>query len=94
MMPNIQIKPSYTWIISYEYLLGDRLSLILQNQVHSSYFGKEFHPEISKAIFEWTAGLKYDIGNRLRFSLSITENYIYHNNTADFGFNIGISRGF
>jgi len=94
LMPQVKILPSYSWILSYEYLWGKRLSLILQNQVLSSNFGKEFHPEISKVTYEWTAGLKYDIGNRFRFSLSITENYIHHNNTADFGFSVGISRGF
>ena len=94
LMPQIKILPSYSWILSYEYLLGNRLSLILQNQVQSSNFSKEFHAEISKITYEWTAGLKYDIGNRFRFSFSITENYIHHNNTADFGFSVGISRGF
>jgi hypothetical protein len=94
LMPEVQIKLSYSWILSYEYLWRERLSLILQNQIHSSYLGKELHPEISKTLFEWTAGLKYDIGNGFRFSLSITENYIHHNNTADFGFNVGLSRGF
>jgi len=94
LMPEVQINPSYSWILSYEYIWGDNLSLILQNQVQSSFLGKEVHPEISKTIFEWTAGFKYNIGNGYRFSLSITENYIHHNNTADFGFNIGLSRGF
>lgn len=94
LMPELQINPSYSWILSYEYLWGDRLSLILQNQIQSSFLGKENHTEISKAMFEWTAGFKYDIGNGFRFSLSITENYIHHNNTADFGFNVGLSRVF
>ncbi len=93
-MPQVQIKPSLSWILSYEYLWGKRISLILQNQVHSSYLGKEIHPEISKTSFEWTAGMKYDIGNRFRLSFAITENYINHNNSADFGFHFGISRGF
>jgi len=92
LMPEIQINPFYSWILAYEYLWGNRLSLILQNQVQSSYFGKEIHPEISKAIFEWTAGFKYDIGDGFRLSFAITENYIYHNNTADFGFYFGLSR--
>ena len=94
LMPEAQINPSYSWILVYEYLWGKRLSLILQNQVLSSNFGQEFHSEISKTVFEWTAGLKYDIGNRFGFTFSITENYIHHNNTADFGFRVGISRGF
>jgi len=94
LMPDVQINPSYSWILSYEYLWGNRLSFILQNQVLSSYLGEEIHPEISKTTFEWTAGFKYDIGNGFRFSLSITENYIHHNNTVDFGFNVGLSRGF
>ena len=93
-MPHVQIKPSLSWILSYEYLWGERISLILQNQVHSSYLGKEVHPEISKTSFEWTAGVKYDVGNGFRLSFAITENYINHNNSADFGFHFGISRGF
>jgi hypothetical protein len=93
-MSEVQINPSYSWILAYEYLWGKRLSIILQNQVLSSNFGKEFHSEISKTVFEWTTGLKYDIGNKFGFTFSITENYIHHNNTADFGFRVGISRGF
>jgi hypothetical protein len=94
LMPNVQINPSYSWILSYEYLWGDRISLILQNQVHSSYLGEAVHPELSKTIFEWTAGMKYDIGTGFRLSFAITENYFHHNNTTDFGFHFGLSRGF
>jgi hypothetical protein len=80
--------------MSYEYLWGNRMSLILQNLVQSSHLGNNVHPEISKNIFEWTAGLKYDIGNGFKLSFAITENYFHHNNTPDFGFHFGITRGF
>jgi hypothetical protein len=94
LLPNLQLKSSYSWILSYEYLWGDRMSLILQNLVQSSHLGSNVHPEISKNIFEWTAGLKYDIGNGFKLSFAITENYFHHNNTPDFGFHFGITRGF
>jgi hypothetical protein len=94
LMPHLQVKPSYSWILSYEYLWGNRISVVFQNLVQSSHFEGDVHSEISKAIFEWTAGLKYDIGNGFRLSFAITENYLYHNNTADFGFHFGITRGF
>jgi len=94
LMPYLQTNPSYSWILSYEYLWGDRMSLVIQNLVQSSYLGSNVHPEISRSVFEWTAGVKYDIGSQFRLSFAITENYIYHNNTADFGFHFGITRGF
>jgi len=94
LMPQVHINPSYSWLLIYEYLFGNRLSLILQNQILSSNFDRDFHSEISKTVFEWTAGLKYEIGNNNIISFSITENYFHHNNTADFGFGVGISRRF
>ena len=94
LFPGIKINPIFSWILSYEYFWGNRLSLILQNLLQNSYLGQEVHQEISKPIFEWTAGIKYDIGKRYQLSFAVTENYIYHNNTSDFGFHVGISRGF
>jgi hypothetical protein len=92
--PGIDVQPAFSWIVSYEYLWGKNLSIILQNHVQTSYLRHEVHSDMSKTIYEWTAGIKYDIGSAFRISFAITENYIHHNNTADFGFHIGISRGF
>jgi hypothetical protein len=94
LRPEQQMRHSYSWILSYEYLFGKKISIVLQNLIQSSYFTGQINQEISKPIFEWTAGIKYDIGKRYRLSFAITENYIYHNNTADFGFHIGLTRGF
>jgi hypothetical protein len=94
LLPEVRINPNFSWTLSYEYLWGNKLSLILQNLIQSSYMNGNVHPELSKPIFEWTAGLKYDIGSGFRLSFAITENYLHHNNTADFGFHFGLSRIF
>jgi len=94
LSPQIEVHPSYSWIFSYEYIWGKNLSLILQNLIQTGYLGKQKHGELSKTLFEWTAGIKYDLGAGIRLSFAVTQNYIHHNNTADFGFHLGISRGF
>jgi hypothetical protein len=94
LRPDQHMQPAYSWIFSYEYLFGKKLSVVVQNLLQSSYLTGRIHNEISKPIFEWIAGIKYDIGNEYRLSFAITENYIYHNNTADFGFHFGLSKDF
>jgi hypothetical protein len=82
-LSGIEVVPFYSWILAYEFQWGQKLSLIAQHQGLPN-------TDLIKPLFEWTLGAKYDITTTSRLSFGITENYNYHENTADFGFHLGL----
>jgi len=94
LLPNLNIRNIYSWILAYEITVGNHFSLIVQNQITNGAITSNFHPDITRPVFEWTIGTKYDLYDNLRLSAAITENYINHENTSDFGFHVGIETSF
>ena len=94
LMPDLKLVPAYSMILAYEHQVGNKLSFIVQNQILTSVLERAAHPGIAETTYEWTIGIKADLFQRYRGSFAITENYINHNSTSDFGFHVGIERGF
>ena len=90
LLPEIDTRPSYSWILVYEHPVGNLLSLIIQNQILTSVLSSDIHPDISRTSYEWTVGAKFDLLKSIRISAGVTENYINHENAPDFGFHAGL----
>ena len=90
LLPEIETRPSYSWVLVYEHPVGSLLSLIIQNQILTSVLSSDIHPDISKTSYEWTVGAKFDLLKSIRISAGVTENYINHENAPDFGFHAGL----
>ena len=90
LLPEIETRPSYSWIMVYEHPVGSLLSLIIQNQILTSVLSSDIHPDISRTSYEWTVGAKLDLFKFIRISAGVTENYINHENAPDFGFHAGL----
>jgi hypothetical protein len=80
-------------MLAYERRLKPSLSGIVQLTVSESPFRSLNVQELSKAVLQGSAGVKYRLG-RTTWIAALTENLVHFDNTADVGFHLGVSRNF
>lgn len=80
-------------MLAYERRLKPSLSGIVQLTVSESPFRSLNLQELSKAVLQGSAGVKYRLG-RTTWIAALTENLAHFDNTADVGFHLGVNRSF
>ena len=88
--PVIELQPAYSWLVGLEYQWDSHVSLLAQNTIAASVLKGNVHPALSLTAFTWTVGGKIDIWHKTMLALGVTQNYINHENTIDFGFQVGL----
>ena len=87
-MLGIEInQEQYTLLSGLEYEWSPRLSIILQ-ELMSSPFAKDFY-ELSESTNDLNLGMKFRVGKLGTMEISVQEDLLNFNNSADFGLHIG-----
>lgn len=93
ILPELDLSPIYTIILSYEHSFGKRISFLMQDRHTTSPLTGVTSEGIRRMAHEITAGVKLDASHGLRWSIAVTENYAYFNSSPDLGLQVGVEAG-
>jgi hypothetical protein len=91
LLPGLNLSPVYSALLGYEHFLGKNASLIIQNLISSNVLAGVTDSALGKVSHEVTAGVTIDHPKSLRWTVSLTENYVHYNNAPDIGIHIGVT---
>jgi len=94
LVPNLGLSPAYSAMLGYERLLGEKTAVVIQTLINTSLFRKATRSPLARTSYEVTAGVRFERPQGLRWTLSLTENYAYFDNSPDFGLQLGFERLF